>query len=210
MHSLALADPASRWLVVAARRRLGVGAALVAPVERVLGARAPTRSVCATSSQKHFGDRSDGAFTVVFRGRGRRAIRRCARGCSASSTGRRTRPDREGHGRSSPPARTSSTATSISTLNLAEAKGYTDDAPRALGRPPGRRRLRHRRARDPARPRPDLHRGPAARASRSRCRSRCSCCSLVFGLSWAVTIPFLFAGVHDRSGRSGSSTCVAH
>ena len=110
--------------------------------------------------QQHFGDRSDGEFTVVFRvadsgdaaleARLQRAVDPCRRGPA----------DRERRPRSRSPARTSSTETWSRPSTSPQAKGHADDLVRALGQPAGAQRVCHRRAGDPVRPRPDLQPGP--------------------------------------------------
>jgi RND superfamily putative drug exporter len=157
--------------------------------------------------QAHFGDRSDGAFTVVFRVRDssdpalRARLQRVVdRAAGAVPTG---------------------TATSllvagphvlygnvISTLNLADAKGHSDDLVRALGRPRGAQAYvtgapAIQSDLDPIFS-SDLRKGetialPIALAV----------LLFVFGLSWAVTIPFLFAA-STVFGTLGIVYAVAH
>ena len=116
---------------------------LRARAERARGAlrRPPRRVVHASSSRSP--DASDpalrrapaGAWSTV-------PPRRCRRAADAAARRR---------------AATSSTATSSRRSTLAEAKGYSDDLAAAVGQPRRRRaRVRDRRRRDPARPRPDL------------------------------------------------------
>ena len=132
-----LAGRRCAWLVVLARRRSG----------RRDGSRR-----CSVEHVQVPGTDSERARTILEQHSATAATAR-SRSSSASPTRairqlrarlqRRARPrrargaDRHGHAAASPPARTSSTATSISTLDLAEAKGYTDDLLHALGQPPG-------------------------------------------------------------------------
>ena len=107
--------------------------------------------------------------------RGRSAQPTCA--CRAFSTTRReTVPDR-----TAAPARPGRPACPLRRRRLdappREGEGLHGRPLRALPHGGGVRVLRHRPGRDPARPRPDLLRGPAEGRSRSRCRSRCSSCS---------------------------------
>jgi putative drug exporter of the RND superfamily len=141
--------------------------------------------------QRQFGDRSDGAFTVVFRvsdavdsatqARLQRLVDRAAR---AVPTGRGTALEVAGthvlYGNV------------ISTLNLADAKRYADDLVRAIGHPPGVRAYvtgapAIQNDLDPIFGR-DLKKGEAIAIPIALV-----VLLLVFGLSWAVTIPFVFA-----------------
>ena len=175
-------------------RRLGELAALAAALEHVHRSRHRLRA------------RADGA---------RGALRRPAATARSPSSSRcRTRAtralvarlqrvvDRAAHGRAdaaarrrcSSPARTSSTATS-SRRSTSPTRRATSDDLLARGRAAaGRRaRLRHRRRVDPARPRPDLQRGPEeGRVDRAPDRARSCCCSCS-GSRPSVTIPFIFA-----------------
>jgi MMPL family len=110
--------------------------------------------------EQHFGDRSDGAFTVVFRvpnsadpateARLQALVDRAAR---AVPTGR---------GAALVPAGPQVLyGNVISTLNLAHAKGYADNLVRAIGRPQNADAYVTGCAGDPARPRPDLQQGPS-------------------------------------------------
>ena len=141
--------------------------------------------------QRHFGDRSDGAFTVVFRvqdardpatrARLQRVLDRAA---SAIPTGQGTALEAAGwhvlYGNV------------ISTLNLARAKGHADDLVAAVGRPAGVQAYvtgapAIQNDLDPIFAR-DLQRGESIALPVA-----IVVLLLVFGLSWAVTIPLLFA-----------------
>src|SRR6266516_1497937 len=142
-----------------------------------------------TILQQHFGDRSDGEFLLVFRvTRGMSlaelapAVRRAA---AAVPTGR-PGPLR----RDSPTVASSSV---VSTLNLAKAKGYTDDVLHALRPPPGvtgyvtgQAAIQHDL--DPIFSQ-DLRKGESIALPIALV-----VLLLVFGLSAVVTMPFLFAG----------------
>src|SRR3954451_21133720 len=89
-----------------------------------------------TVLEQHFGDRSDGAFTVVFQVRNSadpatrvRLQRVVDRAAKAVPTGKGTALVTAG--------RHVLYGDVISTLNLADAKGYIDDLLRALGHPRG-------------------------------------------------------------------------
>ncbi len=141
--------------------------------------------------QDHFGDRSDGAFTVVFRldraatpatrARLQRLVDEAAR---AVPTGQGTALVQ--------PAPDVLYGDVISTLNLADAKGRADDLLRALGRPAGARVYvtgapAIQNELDPIFQN-DLKKGEAIALPIALL-----VLLLVFGLSWAVTIPLLFA-----------------
>src|ERR671937_3138663 len=88
-----------------------------------------------TILQDHFGDRSDGEFLIIYKIRNgtagvrlklERSIRRAA---TAVPTGKPTAL-REAHGGVV-------YGSILTTLNLAQAKGYTDDIRRKLTTPPG-------------------------------------------------------------------------
>ena len=140
--------------------------------------------------QQHFGDRSDGAFPVVFARRPRPGSR--SRGSSGVVAGRAGGADRQADPLLRRPPRV---------LRRHRLDAERSPTPRAtptrscaaLGRPPGvstptspgRRRSSTTSTRSSPR--------TCRRASRSRCRSRSLVLLAVFGLSLAVTIPFIFA-----------------
>jgi RND superfamily putative drug exporter len=157
--------------------------------------------------QKHFGDRSDGAFTVVFsvrdssdsalRARLQRVVDHAAK---AVPTGKGTTLETAGshvlYGNV------------ISTLNLADAKGQTDDLLRALGQPPGAHAYvtgapAIQNDLDPIFSN-DLQKGESIALPIALL-----VLLLVFGLSWAVTIPFLFSA-STVFGTLGIVYVVAH
>ena len=198
------------------RRRLRELEALGDPLEHLLGPRAPSRSASAPSLEQHFGDRSDGSFTVVFalspragttipaaKVQGRAAVGDAPRrGRAAARLARavqRRRPRRE--------ARGSSTATSSLRSTLAEAKGYTDTVRRALGRPPG---VRHVYVTGAAAIQHDLDPSSTATCGTGELMIALPIALLVllavFGLSWAVDDPARLRRLHDHRARSGSST----
>src|SRR5439155_6612365 len=140
----------------------------------------------------HFGDRSDGSFTAVFsvrnaedaalRARLQSVVDRAAQ---AVSTGRATAL------RAGSPHVIYGDV--VSTLNLADAKGYTDDLLNAIGKPPGAEAAY---VTGPAAIQHDLD--PIFKSDLARGESIALPIALlvllaVFGLSAAVTIPFLFA-----------------
>jgi len=157
--------------------------------------------------QRHFGDRSDGAFTVVFeldrpastatRVRLQRVVDRAAR---AVPTGRGTALLQ-----ASPDVVYGDV---ISTLNLADAKGRADDLLRALGRPAGTRVYvtgapAIQNELDPIFS-DDLRKGETIALPIALL-----VLLLVFGLSFAVTIPLLFAA-STVFGTLGVVYVVAH
>ena len=155
------------------------------------------------SLETHFGDRSDGAFTVVFRvssardpqllGRLQEAVARAAK---VVPTGK--------------PTELSAAGTDVvygdivSRLNIAESKGYTDRCCARSASRGGPACVRNRRRPDPARPRPDLPERPKNGEFLFALPIALLVLLAVFGLSFAVTIPFLFAactitgGARDR------------
>jgi uncharacterized membrane protein YdfJ with MMPL/SSD domain len=157
--------------------------------------------------EQHFGDRSDGAFTVVFqldrpataatRARLQRTVDRAA---GAVPTGKGTQlieaaPD-------------VLYGDVISTLNLADAKGHTDDLLRALGHPAGARVYvtgapAIQNDLDPIFSK-DLQKGEAIALPIAL-----AVLLLVFGLSFAVTIPLLFAA-STVFGTLGIVYVIAH
>ena len=145
-----------------------------------------------TILQQHFADRSDGEFLVVFRTPGRpgRAGLRTLQGSLVGAA--RAVPS----GRAGPLLRASDTVwygTVTSTLPLAKAKGHTDDVLRAL-RPPagvrgyvtGQAAIQHDL--DPIFSQ-DLRKGESIALPIALL-----VLLAVFGVSAAVTMPFLFAG----------------
>jgi RND superfamily putative drug exporter len=157
--------------------------------------------------QQHFGDRSDGAFTVVFQVRDAadpatrvRLQRVVDRAAHAVPTGKGTALV--------PAGSRILYGDVISRLNLAGAKGHTEDLLRALGRPPGTRvyvtgapAIQHDL--DPIFSK-DLQKGEAIALPIALL-----VLLLVFGLSWAVTIPLLFAA-STVFGTLGIVYVVAH
>jgi RND superfamily putative drug exporter len=141
--------------------------------------------------QRHFGDRSDGAFIVVFRvpdsgdpATRVRLQRVLGRAAHAIPTGRGTALE--------PAGRHVLYGNVISTLNLAKAKGHADDLVAAVGRPAGAQAFvtgapAIQNDLDPIFSR-DLQRGESIALPVA-----IAVLLLVFGLSWAVTIPLLFA-----------------
>ena len=140
---------------------------------------------------KHFGDRSDGSYTVVFRvsdssdsalrERLQRLVDRAAHAVpTAHATALRAGGPTVVYG------------DVVSTLNLARAKGYADDLYRAVGPPAGTRAyvtgaaaIQHDL--DPIF-NADLKKGEAIAIPIAL-----AVLLTVFGLSFAVTVPFLFA-----------------
>src|SRR5580704_3164312 len=94
--------------------------------------------------QSEFGDRSDGAFTVVFEldrtpgapvaGTDARTLRAALRRAAAALPGGTLAPF---HGVRAPAGNLVVYGDIDSTLTMARAQGYTDAIRRALGRPPG-------------------------------------------------------------------------
>ena len=157
--------------------------------------------------QKHFGDRSDGAFTVVFQVRdsGDPAIRvRLQRVVDRAAHAVPT-----GQGTALLPAGPRVLyGDVISRLNLADAKGHTEDLLRALDHPAGTRvyvtgapAIQHDL--DPIFSK-DLQKGEAIALPIALLVLLC-----VFGLSWAVTVPLLFAA-STVFGTLGIVYVVAH
>src|SRR5512133_161362 len=159
-----------------------------------------------TILQKHFGDRSDGEFLIIYQVRNgtagvrlklERSIRQAAR---AVPSGQAT-PLRE--------AKNGVVYGSIlTTLNLAKAKGYTDDIRRALRAPPGvgvyvSGQPAIQADLDPIFSR-DLARGESIALPIAL-----AVLLAVFGLSLAATIPFLFAAA-TITGTLGIVYIVAH
>jgi RND superfamily putative drug exporter len=159
-----------------------------------------------TILQDHFGDRSDGEFLVIYRVRNgtagvglklERSIREAAR---AVPTGQAT-PLREAEGGVV-------YGSILSTLNLAKAKGYTDDIRRALRAPPGVDAYLSGQPAiqddlDPIFSR-DLARGESIALPIAL-----AVLLAVFGLSFAATIPFVFAAA-TITGTLGIVWIIAH
>jgi putative drug exporter of the RND superfamily len=201
-----------RWLVVCAWA-LVFGAGLVAN-SKLGPLLANSFSVPGTDSERvkfilqdHFGDRPDGDFTVVFRVRDsaepalRARLQRVVdRAAHAVPTARGT-PLRPG----GPHLLYGDV---VSTLQLADAKGHTDDLLRAIGQPPGT----HAYVTGAAAIQSELD--PIFSSDLAKGESIALPIALlvllaVFGLSWAVTIPFLFAG-STIMGTLGIVYLVAH
>ncbi len=141
-----------------------------------------------TILQDHFGDRSDGEFLVVFRVRPGAQAHQLA---AALRRGANVVPG----GRAGPLRRAGDVVygSITSRLRLSEAKGYTDDVLHALRAPPGVRAYVSGQAAiqhdlDPIFSR-DLRKGETIALPIAFV-----VLLLVFGISLAVTLPFLFAG----------------
>jgi uncharacterized membrane protein YdfJ with MMPL/SSD domain len=160
--------------------------------------------------QAHFGDRSDGAFTVVFRvpdssnaALKARLERVVVRAAKAVPTGKGTAL--------TPAGPHVLYGNVISTLNLAEAKGHADDLVRALGQhalPKGSEAYvtgapAIQNDLDPIFSK-DLQKGESIALPIALL-----VLLLVFGLSWAVTVPFLFAA-STVFGTLGIVYAIAH
>jgi uncharacterized membrane protein YdfJ with MMPL/SSD domain len=157
--------------------------------------------------QKHFGDRSDGAFTVVFRvadssDRATRVRLQAVMDKAAKviPTGKGTALEVAG-----PHVLYGNV---ISTLNLPKAKDRADDLVKALGHPPGAQAyvtgapaIQHDL--DPIFSK-DLKKGESIALPIALL-----VLLLVFGLSWAVTIPFAFAA-STVFGTLGIVYVIAH
>jgi RND superfamily putative drug exporter len=135
--------------------------------------------------EREFGDRGDGEFLIVFRGRGLGALpaamRRAAAVVPTAGAGpiRRVAPD-------------VAYGTLVSRLALADAKGYTDDVLRAVRPPPGVRAYvtgppAIQQELDPILAQ-DLHKGEAIALPIAF-----AVLVVVFGISLAVTLPLFFA-----------------
>jgi putative drug exporter of the RND superfamily len=195
-----------RWTRAVVRRRWGVLAVwavvLVAGgygFSKLSALQSNTFSVPGTDSERvrtvlshRFGDRSDGSFTVVFQGRSVVDPRVQER--------LQALVDRAAHVVPTAQATTLRLGSStvfygdvVSTLNLARAKSYSDDLLRALGRPAGVRAY----VTGPAAIQHDLD--PIFGADLKKGEAIALPIALlvllaVFGLSAAVTVPFVFAG----------------
>ena len=192
----------SCWAAVAV---VGVLAATRLPSLLVNSFAVPgTDSDRAASCSRHFGERPDGTFTVVFRvrhPRDARAARRLQRRLAAAA---RAVPTARGAA-SCARAAGSSSATSRPARPPAREGLHDDAAARAA------RRRRPARRSSPASRRSST---TSTRSSPPTCaaarRSRVPVALLVllavFGLSLAVAIPFVVRRLHDRRRRSPSST----
>jgi putative drug exporter of the RND superfamily len=159
-----------------------------------------------TILKDHFGDRSDGEFLVIYKVRNgtagvrlklERSIREAAGAVpSGQATGLRGAKGGVVYG------------SILTTLNLADAKGYTDDIRHALHAPPGvtayvSGQPAIQRDLDPIFSR-DLQRGESIAVPIAL-----AVLLAVFGLSLAATIPFLFAAA-TITGTLGIVFIIAH
>ena len=156
--------------------------------------------------QQHFGDRSDGEFLIIYKVRNgtagvrlklERSIRNAARAVpSGVPTALRDAPGGVLYG------------SVLTTLDLAQAKGYTDDILRGLDPPPGVDAYVSGQAaiQDELDPifNEDLKRGESIAVPIAL-----AVLLAVFGLSLAATIPFLFAAA-TITGTLGIVFIVAH
>ena len=157
--------------------------------------------------QQHYGDRSDGSFTVVFRLRKpptpelRERLQRVVdRAAHVVPTGKGTPL--------LPGGPTVLYGDIVSTLNLAEAKERTDDVVRAVGHPPGAdayvtgaAAIQHDL--DP------IFEGDLAKGEAIALPIAFAVLLAVFGVSLAVSIPFLFAAA-TVMGTLGIVYVIAH
>jgi RND superfamily putative drug exporter len=157
--------------------------------------------------QRHFGDRSDGAFTVVFRLDRPATLATRARLQAVVDRAAKAVPTGQGTAllQAAPDVLYGDVT---STLNLADAKGHADDLLRALGRPPGTNVYvtgapAIQNELDPIFS-DDLRKGEAIALPIALL-----VLLLVFGLSFAVTIPLLFAA-STVFGTLGIVYVVAH
>jgi RND superfamily putative drug exporter len=141
---------------------------------------------------RDFGDRSDGSFTVVFRTN--RAV------APALRTELQTRVDRAAHAVPTGRAHELRAANAhllygdvTTTLKLSDAKGYTDDLLHALGHPAGVQSYVTGAAAIQAGLDP-IFNSDLARGEGIAIPIALLVLLAVFGLSWSVTMPFLFAG----------------
>jgi uncharacterized membrane protein YdfJ with MMPL/SSD domain len=156
--------------------------------------------------QEHFGDRSDGEFLIVFKIREgtagvslalERSIREAAKAVpGGKATGLRNAPSGVVYG------------SVLTRLNLADAKGYTDDILRRLRAPPGVD------AYVSGQPAIEHDLGPILSDDLKKGEGIAIPIALlvllaVFGLSFAATIPFLFAAA-SIMGTLGIVYIVAH
>jgi len=157
--------------------------------------------------ERNFGDRPDGTFTVVFR----------VQDSSDSALRKRLQERVDMAAHVVPTAHATALRAGgqntvygdiASTLKLADAKGYTDDLLHAVGQPPGT----HAYVTGAAAIQDELD--PIFSHDLAKGESIALPIALlvlvaVFGLSWAVTIPFLFAGA-TITGTLGIVYIVAH
>jgi trehalose monomycolate/heme transporter len=156
--------------------------------------------------QEHFGDRSDGEFLIVFKIREgtagvslalERSVREAAKAVpGGKATGLRNAPGGVVYG------------SVLTRLNLADAKGYTDDILRRLRAPPGVD------AYVSGQPAIEHDLGPILSDDLKKGEGIAIPIALlvllaVFGLSFAATIPFLFAAA-SILGTLGIVYIVAH
>ena len=146
-----------------------------------------------TILQQHFGDRSDGEFTVVFRTPTRADPRRSARLAGAARRAARVVPT--GHARRARVGgpdivlrRTSPRRSSSPTR-----RGTRDDLLRALRHAAGRAARTSPAQAAIQHDLDPIFKQDLRGASRSRCRSRCSCCSPSSASRSRCSMPFLFA-----------------
>jgi RND superfamily putative drug exporter len=142
--------------------------------------------------EEHYGDRSDGSFTIVFRVADSRdpallaglqaAVARAAR---AVPTARPTPLI--------PATREVVYGDIVSTLDLAEAKGHTDDLLGALGQPEGAREVYVTGAAAIQHDLDPIFSQDLAKGESIALPIALAVLVAVFGLSGAVTIPFIFA-----------------
>ncbi len=158
--------------------------------------------------ERRFGDRSDGSFTVVFRvpsssdrALGERLQSVVARAARVVPTGR-AEPLRAG-------GRHVVYGDVVSTLNLAKAKGYTDDLYRALGRPDGTTATYVTGAAAIQHDLDPIFSADLGRGEAIAIPIAVSVLALVLGLSLAITIPFLFAA-STIFGTLGLVYVIAH
>src|SRR6266540_1318102 len=159
-----------------------------------------------TILQEHFGDRSDGEFLIIYKVRNgtagvhlklERSIRRAATAVpSGKATGLREAPGGVVYG------------SILTTLNLAQAKGYTDDIRRRLRTPPGVEGYVSGQPAiegdlDP------IFSHDLARGESIAVPIALAVLLAVFGLSFAATIPFLFAAA-TITGTLGIVFIFAH
>ncbi|MDX6513228.1 MAG: hypothetical protein QOE36_2732, partial [Gaiellaceae bacterium] len=145
-----------------------------------------------TIQQEHFGQRSDGNFQVVFRVRDSRDASVRRRANAALVRAARAVPTARAEA-VLPAGRTVLFGTIGSRLKLSRAKGYTDDLRAALGQPAGTRAYvtgaaAISRDLDP------VFSADLAKGEGIALPIALAVLLAVFGLSVAVTLPFLFAG----------------
>ena len=159
-----------------------------------------------TILQDRFGDRSDGEFLIVYKlprgaGGARPALERSIRGAATAVPGAQATALREAPGGVV-------YGSILTTVNLAEAKGYTDDIERRLHAPSGVD------AYVTGQPAIEHDLDPILNHDLAKGESIAIPIALavllsVFGLSFAATIPFIFAGA-TIMGTLGIVFIVAH